>query len=1142
MLARLAAGWRLLLVAAAGVVVAATLLAAAPLYSAAMANLGLQFRLGGQLGDDALNTATVESLLIQAPRDRELRRAIDQTFDARVGWLADETLVAESSNRLSFTFDRPDVAEPSLIAPPVELAEIAPSLRGPHWGAFLYTLSALEDLVTVTEGRLPDPAAAMPEVVLLDGFQRHALLDASFTLEAGGFDDCNRFEQAEDLEERADEVQCEPTTRLSQTIHATIVGFVSPKDPVDPRWAIYSGSLDVPERPLYASLAGLTGGQMQQAFRGVGSMPLFTSEAQLFGPFAVASPLTAMRHTVGLVANLDVIGVGEVERGISDFAALRDDIDVRLDQQVALRWPLPRALAGFRNSLTFNAVPLLLIVLQVVGIVVYYVVIVTSLLVERQAEQISVFRSRGASTGQLVGLYFMEALVIAVPAGLAAPWLASAAVAALGRTATFAEMTGGAALPVDLTPAVYAMAAAGALLALLAMLLPAFAAARRGIVDVKAQQARPPGRSLMQRYYLDAGAVAFAGFLLWKLDQRGSVFDPSAVGGWSSDPLLLLSPLVFTVAVAAAVLRLYPPLLRWTVALLLTAGGTAVALGLRRAARSPAAYARLLLLLLMAVSVGTFAASYGPTVDESLGDRVRYSAGSDIRSGMSATQLRTADAQLPEVLAIDGVEGAALATRSTIRTQFGSAVPVLGIDAQQAQSMLWYRDDFAAEPLDALMRRLQSVVPPGGGVELPPDATGVSIAVYGQSGRDRSLLWARYRDTDGIYHNERFGSPGFEGWRTLEAAVPEGAPGPLSFVGILVSDDRGAIQRSAGELVIDDVLAVRADRSRVLLDDFEGRFGWTMFGLRNTTSETLALTNDRSRSGDTALQWSWELGISPGERLLAMNDPAIPLAAVVSTSLAQSLGIEPGVVVHFLIEDYKVPFVIRAVADLFPTLDPDTGFLIVNREHLTEVVGLLGLREGRRSNELWVKLADVPLEQQRAVVETLTGPDTPIALTGRLQFAPGELAEVRADPTLRASGSGILIAAFIAVIAVAMLGFVVTLSLGAEGRSVEFAVLHAVGSSPLQILRAMVLEWGVVLVIGVAIGIVLGRRVAVVMLSFLDVTETRARVLPPFSLETDWRLLAFGVGSLAAVVAAGLLLSWTASIRGASAAQLRLTR
>ena len=246
--------------------------------------------------------------------------------------------------------------------------------------------------------------------------------------------------------------------------------------------------------------------------------------------------------------------------------------------------------------------------------------------------------------------------------------------------------------------------------------------------------------------------------------------------------------------------------------------------------------------------------------------------------------------------------------------------------------------------------------------------------------------------------------------------------------------------------------------------------------------------------------------------------------------------------VHFLIEDYKVPFVIRAVADLFPTLDPDTGFLIVNREHLTEVVGLLGLREGRRSNELWVKLADVPLEQQRAVVETLTGPDTPIALTGRLQFAPGELAEVRADPTLRASGSGILIAAFIAVIAVAMprvRGHAVAGRRGTE-RRVRRVARRGVVAPPDPAGRWC---WsGAWCSSSGSRSGLYSRRVAVVMLSFLDVTETRARVLPPFSLETDWRLLAFGVGSLVAVVAAGLLLSWTASIRGASAAQLRLTR
>ncbi|MCH7837198.1 MAG: FtsX-like permease family protein [Chloroflexi bacterium] len=272
-----------------------------------------------------------------------------------------------------------------------------------------------------------------------------------------------------------------------------------------------------------------------------------------------------------------------------------------------------------------------------------------------------------------------------------------------------------------------------------------------------------------------------------------------------------------------------------------------------------------------------------------------------------------------------------------------------------------------------------------------------------------------------------------------------------------------------------------------------------------------------------------------------MNDPNVPLAAIVSTSVAATLGAGPGVVASVLLDNVLIPIQVRAVVELFPTADPALGFVIVNRQHLQALATLLDVDEGRRANELWLRF-DAPLERQRELIAVLQGDQSPLKITTQTHHRDAEIATVRADPTLRASGAGILTASFTAVVGLAALGFVVTLVLGARSRTVEFAVLRAIGSSRLQILRSMVLEWGVVLVIGAVVGALLGRRVARVMLSFLDVTEDGTRVLPPFSLETDWATLGVGIGALVAVVALGLVLSWASALRRATAGELRLTR
>ncbi|MEX1022943.1 MAG: FtsX-like permease family protein, partial [Dehalococcoidia bacterium] len=114
--------------------------------------------------------------------------------------------------------------------------------------------------------------------------------------------------------------------------------------------------------------------------------------------------------------------------------------------------------------------------------------------------------------------------------------------------------------------------------------------------------------------------------------------------------------------------------------------------------------------------------------------------------------------------------------------------------------------------------------------------------------------------------------------------------------------------------------------------------------------------------------------------------------------------------------------------------------------------------------------------------------------------------------------------------------------LGARSRAVEFAVLRAVGASRREILRALLLEWGVVLVAGAVIGGLVGRRVATVMLDFLNVTETGSPVLPPFVLQTDWTMLGLGLGVLAGVVLASLIAAWAVSMRRSPTIELRLTQ
>ena len=1116
-LRRFAANWPLMLLVGAGALLATTLLAAAPIYTDTMSDIGLRFRLERELDEprDRAISLYAERLRLGDPVQLAQTRAFAAVTEARVGWMGPELLVEQRSDPLGVSF--------------VSAAD--GSERRP-WPGRLVHLSGYQDHVEVVEGRLPSPQAATAEVVLPDGFQREAAVGDRLLLTARRYDDCRRVPPSEDEEVAADEVICRPSTFASASLTAEIVGFVRPSDPDDLRWQLFEEGWTVPADPPRRGF-GSSGG---------GGMPLLTSGAYYSGALTTQLPELLSRYRAGVVPDLQGLAVRDVPRALDDLALWPSDLRDGLGLAVGGRLEFEQALAQFRNSSTFSQIPLLLLLLQVAGVVAFYIVVLAALARERQAQEIAVYRSRGASTSQLLGLTLAEGLLIAVPAALIGPLLAVLAVSALGYTPAFAEITGGAALPASFSEDALLLAVGGAVLALVAMLLPAVGVVRRAIVDAKREQARPPGRNWFRRYHLDLALVALALLLYWQLERRGAVFDPQSVGGWQADPLLLLSPLVMTTAAAALVLRLYSPLLRLIAWLLRPLRGTAVTLGIGRAGRDPAASARLLLLVSTAVAVGAFAASYAPTVDGSYVDRARYNHGVDLRAGIGDFRLPEAAEGVERLRAVEGVERALVVHRSQVGLPGGGAVSLLAIDDRaEAASMLWFREDFTEEPPAQLLSRLDLGVPLEGGLALPDDTVAIELSAFTEISPRIGRLRAWVRDGDGNYHEAVFSAPVTKSWTVLRTELHASrTPPPLTLTGLRFTDRRILVNND-GALFLDNLTAVRASGERVLIEGFEDDFAWTMYSQRGST-ETFGPSAERAHSGQAAARWTWTREVGERSRVLAPINPAVPLNAILSENALAFFGVQPGARTTAYFDRFEVPLIVRGSVRLFPTLSPD-GYVIVDYEQLRSIAGALGTPAQQEPTELWIDFAEgVTLAEQEVIAALTQDPEwmgfavaEPLLLADRLD-------EIASDPTLQASGGGILLLAFAGAMGAALLGFVVSLAITLRGRTVEVAVLRSLGASRRELLRAFAFEWGVVLLFGALVGVLLGRWISRLMLQFLEVTETGTRVVPEFSVQTEWPLLSIGVALLVLAAACTLWAAWRAVLRRAGADALRLTQ
>ena len=218
------------------------------------------------------------------------------------------------------------------------------------------------------------------------------------------------------------------------------------------------------------------------------------------------------------------------------------------------------------------------------------------------------------------------------------------------------------------------------------------------------------------------------------------------------DPILLTTPALFILAAGYLFLRLFPLVLGGLATILARVQGTAVLIGMWQLVRNPSHYSRLVLLLMLATAVGTFAASFGATVSRSYRDRAEYEAGAPIR----LASLRSLDAAGPADLAATVASELGAESVSPVARLTGSAerlnFDIIGVDPASLGDVAYFRGDFASGSLSSILGKLaEDETPAAAGIALPADARWLGVWLNPVDLNGRSGLAAKLRDATGRY-------------------------------------------------------------------------------------------------------------------------------------------------------------------------------------------------------------------------------------------------------------------------------------------------------------------------------------------------------------------------------------------------------
>ncbi|MCY4653540.1 MAG: hypothetical protein OXC95_10300, partial [Dehalococcoidia bacterium] len=374
---RTAANWQLMSSVIVGVLLASSIMAGTVIYFDALRELALK---------NALSKLTVNDTNIVLKSDRgpttyaERDKVVQETegeIGARVAWMLRDSATGVKSA----TFFLSEVGR-----------EATADTDGPR--TFFGHLPDLLDHATIEPGGRPSGDLHID--VSADGIPTiEALVPADAARDMGA--------------QVGDRFSAIPYWNDSLPyVHVEITGIYTRNDPEDEYWYLN-------DRIFKAATA--------DTFR---TLPFYMTEKAYYELLGVGFRQLDSVYGWLLMVDTGKLNANNSRLTYADMEAMEDRLTANLFSYRQLT-ELDEALYEYDLRLFFSKLPMFVILVLISVVILYYVITLSSLVVEQQRGEIVLLKSRGASSAQVLSVYVLEGLTIAVVATVVAPFLAAAA-------------------------------------------------------------------------------------------------------------------------------------------------------------------------------------------------------------------------------------------------------------------------------------------------------------------------------------------------------------------------------------------------------------------------------------------------------------------------------------------------------------------------------------------------------------------------------------------------------------------------------------------------------------------------------------------------------------------------------------------
>ncbi len=663
--------WRLLLVSGAGVVAAVILVCTVPLYSQVAMSAGLRATLN--TSDNATITVHSVAHLISRSATQKVAGQIQRELQQNLG----QQLAGSQFS--------------------VQSPALAYGLHGDEIQLSGWSMQSTSGNVHVLEGRLPQDGGTTLEIALTPEAAKNLNLTVGSTLSVTmPFLDANDHEVLEPL-----------------PLH--VVGIFSPNSPSNNYWhgTSFASVLQGKQGALYPVLASsgsyltvlettsntASGGNPQNGTS-------FENPTDLFWYYTLDT------------AHLDINHLDALSNGLSNVLASISNQPVAdpFVDKTSSTGPSD-LISSYNSGIAVVRIPLLSLAYLIAGLMLFFVSLMTDLLVDRQSESIAVLRSRGASRQQIFSSLATQSIWVGIIALLVGPLL-SILVARFLAQVTLSPTDQGAlnvilADPISTALSLYLEALATVVVSILAMVFAINRASRLDVLALRRESSRSTGGPAWLRMGLDvlAGVIALTGYGF-------SVYITSPGITSVSVRVLILPPMTLVGAIFLLLgcmllfLRLFPFILDLLSNLAVRRRGVTSMLAVAQMARAPRQSLRMTLLLALAVAFGIFSLVFSASQAQRIPTVAAYQVGADFsgtyaaNSPLSPLSISQQEAQFAH---IPGVTSASVGYTSQTRgaeNGIDASIELRAVDANTfAKTGIWSTQD-SSQSLNTLMQQL----------------------------------------------------------------------------------------------------------------------------------------------------------------------------------------------------------------------------------------------------------------------------------------------------------------------------------------------------------------------------------------------------------------------------------------------------